>query len=103
MTINEAKDQAAREYGYRDYNTIFTSYEIGEVPKQSFENFTNRALEIYGNAQWNAAIEKAAESAELRTKIKIECTNEELEKGYSTTGQLAIIVKKESILKLKKP
>lgn len=61
--ILDAKDEAAREKGYESYED-FMDYHSEVFLPDSMAEFTNRAMEIYaekvGDAQWNAAIEKAA-------------------------------------------
>ena len=59
--------------------------------------FTPEQLNEYTANVIKQALKTAAENAEGTTKIKIECTTEELEKGYSTTGELAVVVSKQSI------
>lgn len=52
-----AKDEAAREYGYPNFGVAAT-FSAAHV-------LIDRALEIYGDAQWNEAIEKAEECEAL--------------------------------------
>lgn len=60
-----------------------------------------KMLDEHAKEAYNQAIRDAAENAELRIKIRFECTNEELERGFGN-GLHAIIVNKESILNLLK-
>lgn len=48
-----AKDEAAREWGYELMDDAWEDSHIVKI--------TDRAMEIYAEMQWNAAIEKAAE------------------------------------------
>lgn len=85
MNIKEAKDQAAREYAYDDWEElIFFNSMTADI-----EDYINRAIEICGQAQWNAAIEKAAVCAEI-------------EKTGNSGSYLDASINKQSILKLKK-
>lgn len=83
-----AKDQAAREIYQTDF--INAMIDIIGDDRNATSELINRAMEIYAEGvakeQWNAAIEKAAESAEAFIGVKDEP-----------------IVSKGSILKLKKP
>lgn len=90
MSIKEAKDQAAREYAYDDWeDLIFFNSMTANI-----EHYIDRALEIYGDAQWNAAIEKAADA-------DIEFDQHGCYDHGSMCNEPTIY--KQSILKLKKP
>lgn len=87
MTLKEAKDKAAKEYGYRDWKDIYSSFDAGDLSYQILEIVIDDAMEIYASQQrtevWNSAIEAAAESAYI-----------------ADDGEH--IVSKQSILKLKR-
>lgn len=72
--LQSAKDEAAREWGYELMDDAWGNSHIVKI--------INRAMEIYGQAQWNAAIDAAAECEALN---------------------FADYDKKQAILKLKKP
>lgn len=78
--LQSAKDEAAREINRDNWDEV-TRLE----PFSKLEIVITRALELYGDAQWNAAIEKAA-----ATGVRV-C------KGYYEHEIYT------SILKLKKP
>ena len=79
--ILEAKNKLAFEEGYSNYFTAAQRNIIFKAMEESIKQ----------------SLELAAENAELKLKIKLECTESQLENGFCF-GDNAIIVNKQSIL-----
>ena len=79
--ILEAKNNLAFEEGYANYFTAAQRNIIFKAMEESIKQL----------------LELAAENAELKLKIKLECTESQLENGFCF-GDNAIIVNKQSIL-----
>lgn len=78
--LQAAKDHAAMELYFCDYQQAIEENQL--ISNIESETFWHLAMEIYGQAQWNAAIDAAAECEALN---------------------FADYDKKQAILKLKKP
>ena len=130
MTIQEAKDQAARERGYDQFESVIDAQNISSAYDDDFKEIINRSLEIFAEAKakeaytegvkdWEAANEKANKILDgLREKSKyVEAYNQGVmdaaESAEATfdymeydevrfPNEKSIIVNKDSILKLLK-
>lgn len=64
MTVQDAQDQAAKEWNDAfDYRSIRNGVQVGNIKMHHIDVVNKRAMEIYATAQhtkaWNAAIEAA--------------------------------------------
>lgn len=90
MTIQEAKDQAARERGYDQFESVIDAQNISSAYDDDFKEIINRSLEIFAEAKakeaYNQGVRDAAESAEV----------------FASFGEKLPYLNKQSILKLLK-
>lgn len=59
MTIQEAKDQAARERGYDQFESVIDAQNISSAYDDDFKEIINRSLEIFAEAKAKEAFEAA--------------------------------------------
>lgn len=61
MTLQEAKEQIARELGYTDWDTVdwyqLDSNEVNTEAPYAFEKYSNKAAELYAHSKWDEACE----------------------------------------------
>lgn len=68
LTLQEAKDQVAKTYkdAYNQQYKYWSDLTQGFLQDQDFSGLeiaTDAAAQLYGDSQWNAGLEKAAEIA----------------------------------------
>ena len=91
MTIQLAKDQAAQEFGYKDFEAVKDEYYHEEVGDINFNKVIDRSLEVYAEAkekEFAIWISKAASSTmENGIWLDLKCnemTTDELYEVYKT-------------------
>lgn len=78
-TIEQAKDEAAQEVGYIDWNDLvrmLSGFTVGATKNTQYDYAFNRAMEIYAASQVESKME------EVREKLPIEITPDELQQDY---------------------
>lgn len=63
LTLQEAKDQVAKLHGYNGKNDTWSNFRRQYVQQNVPDRYHDEAAQLYGDSQWNAALEKAAEIA----------------------------------------
>ena len=103
MTIQLAKDQAAKEFGYKDFWDGFLQ-RYNPSLKHTITDLINRSLEIYAESKakeaYNQGVRDAAESAMMKFHDGFHKENKDID--YFMSGQDNLTVSKQSILKLLK-